>query len=573
SNLFASFECNYNTIVNPVKFLWNGIKEVALLSDAQFMGNVITLGADTSYLNKGYKHIDASYCTIYAADGVTELTADEAAAYFSAGATFYNPKTVETTELKVVLNGTLDLGTLITTDFGEARIVSATVADEATATIDGETLTGLVIGETTLTVVVAAYPENITAEVTIKVVDPIDLMVHVYVDPALAGTEAGTTVTAAGVADLVYGETATATINEAIALAGPDSVITLAAGDYDEDFTVVVNNLTITGPNYGTAGYATRVAEANVQGVISIANGVTGLTINGIEGSDDFRLANATDASGIKDLTMTNCLVDGITTGGSANVFIVGSAENPNENFTFTNNYMLKDPAVEDNTTGAVYYPEGDIYVGNVNGLTIDGNIFDGAFNIVNFTAAVGGVVTINNNQFLNFQQFGLRLASYSCTQLDVTNNYFYAPDTQDLSSFVGPMRFYDGFTGTEKCFVNVTYNKFEEIYGWYPIEIKTATATIDTMEYTIEYNEFKGDKHTSSIISVLRDRSIAADIINMGYNCFLNTDGTDGTATYLVADAMNDVTATGADFADEAALIAGLPAGATFGCSISVAE
>ncbi|MFA6662582.1 MAG: hypothetical protein WCS56_06070 [Bacilli bacterium] len=33
------------------------------------------------------------------------------------------------------------------------------------------------------------------------------------------------------------------------------------------------------------------------------------------------------------------------------------------------------------------------------------------------------------------------------------------------------------------------------------------------------------------------------------------------------------DVTATGADFADEAALIAGLPAGATFGCSISVAE
>ena len=119
----------------------------------------------------------------------------------------------------------------------------------------------------------------------------------------------------------VFGETAFATIDDAVLKAGDYALIYLFAGEYNLTKKLTSSLLMFVGPNFDKAGYAEdRVAEAKIvveksiqvwQGVLSF----TGLTVYGLGGSG----ATGTTFTATKDsdmLSFTNCIL------GNTNTYI-----------------------------------------------------------------------------------------------------------------------------------------------------------------------------------------------------------------------------------------------------------
>ena len=74
-----------------------------------------------------------------------------------------------------------------------------------------------------------------------------------------------------------------ATIADALAAAKEGAVIKIVAGEYAEDITINIANLTIKGPNEGVnAVSGTRAAEAVIKGVWTITSGASNLVIDGL---------------------------------------------------------------------------------------------------------------------------------------------------------------------------------------------------------------------------------------------------------------------------------------------------
>ena len=74
-----------------------------------------------------------------------------------------------------------------------------------------------------------------------------------------------------------------ATIADALAAAKAGDIIRLAAGEYAEDVTISVANLTIKGPNAGVdANTGARAAEAVIKGVITLTSDAYNFTVDGL---------------------------------------------------------------------------------------------------------------------------------------------------------------------------------------------------------------------------------------------------------------------------------------------------
>ena len=122
-----------------------------------------------------------------------------------------------------------------------------------------------------------------------------------YVSPEFAGKEAGTTVTY-GELTLTIGTDAFATVKAAVEAAEDNDIIFVAAGTYEDAFTVE-KSITLQGPNAGVKGYENRLPEAILAGKIEVnANNVT---------FDGFNITNETSftaGSEIEGFTYKNKL-------------------------------------------------------------------------------------------------------------------------------------------------------------------------------------------------------------------------------------------------------------------------
>jgi Ca2+-binding RTX toxin-like protein len=100
------------------------------------------------------------------------------------------------------------------------------------------------------------------------------------------------------------------TIQAAVDAASDDYTISLAAGTYAENVTVD-KDVTITGPNAGTDGTGTRLAEAAIDGQITIM--AAGVTIDGVEIVGDAPGSLGDTALEVKanDFTLTHSVLNG----------------------------------------------------------------------------------------------------------------------------------------------------------------------------------------------------------------------------------------------------------------------
>ena len=267
-----------------------------------------------------------------------------------------------------------------------------------------------------------------------------------------------------------------ATIGEAVLCTLPGGTVTVKAGLYKENITIK-SAVTILGPNAEKPGTANdRVAEAEIQGVITVNAG--GVAIKGIKlsGTASKVLISGAEIDGV---TVENCYV----TGYSGNDVIFGDygtiiknlkvANNKFEwsyrkyafrpirvsatceNFEFTNNYMSNDYTGGGTFVDYFYLNaiEGDMIINNNNFAAIPGTnwtinavnlagvttleIKDNVFAGSDSTVASGlslkalteaATVTISGNTFSNMT--GTILNVTGTGLVNITNNTFTLPTT-----------------------------------------------------------------------------------------------------------------------------------------------
>ena len=169
-------------------------------------------------------------------------------------------------------------------------------------------------------------------------------------------------------------------IQDAIDDADTGDTICVESGSYDEDVTVDVEDLTLDGPNSGTAGYEDRDDEATVEGRVILS--ADGTTLDGFDVSppaaDENQESEAVRASNtLNDVTIENNIVrdferddpgGGFYGVDGINIF-GGDANEPIEDATVRKN-LVQNIRNED-TAGAA----GISIQGNVDGATVEDNV------------------------------------------------------------------------------------------------------------------------------------------------------------------------------------------------------
>ncbi len=198
-----------------------------------------------------------------------------------------------------------------------------------------------------------------------------------FVTSIPAGTDAAVTLTAVWREDAIYvsknGESyAVATIAEALAKAKAGDKIIILAGEYDENVTVSIADLTIVGPNEGVnPNTATRKAEAVIKGVITINSKATNLTIDGLAFTGVAKVKNENNGDTISGLIFQNNIAYDMTQTTAwilnryiSNAFLeIKVSSGASKNIQIFNNKFTN--------VGDI-----NVLVNRIENLTVDGNVF-----------------------------------------------------------------------------------------------------------------------------------------------------------------------------------------------------
>ncbi len=124
-----------------------------------------------------------------------------------------------------------------------------------------------------------------------------------------AGTKENVTLTAKWAEEGLYvgsgDEYEYQTISEALAAAKAGDKIFLAAGEYTENITIALANISIIGPNKGISASSGRVPEAIIKGVITVAQGANYTKLEGLSFTGDARIT-AGSTAGYEGFTFIN---------------------------------------------------------------------------------------------------------------------------------------------------------------------------------------------------------------------------------------------------------------------------
>ena len=204
--------------------------------------------------------------------------------------------------------------------------------------------------------------------------------------------------------DKVFG-----TFAEALAAAKEGDTIVLPAGNYNDPITIKVNDLTIVGPNKGVnPAKANRKAEATFGAKITIATGVSGFTIDGVEfnGSGAISLEDNVSNVKVQYNVFTKTSQDGVVRGPGS-----GEVQNISICYNYSNAFSS--------------YRFGH-FASTINGLELIGNELTctSAYDFLNVGGMLKGKVVINNNKYINSMQSFLYVSGVGAMDCEIKGNY-----------------------------------------------------------------------------------------------------------------------------------------------------
>lgn len=204
--------------------------------------------------------------------------------------------------------------------------------------------------------------------------------------------------------DKVYGS-----LSEALAAAKEGDTIVLPAGNYNDPITIKINNLTIVGPNKGVnPAKANRKAEATFGAKITIASGVSGFTIDGVE-------FNGSGAISLEDKVSNVKVQYNVFTKTSQDGVVRGPASGEVQNISICYNY----------SSAFSSYRFGH-FASTINGLELIGNELTctSAYDFLNVGGMIKGEVVINNNKYINSMQSFLYVSGVGAMNCIIKGNY-----------------------------------------------------------------------------------------------------------------------------------------------------
>ena len=289
-----------------------------------------------------------------------------------------------------------------------------------------------------------------------------------------------------------------ATLAEALAAAKPGDKIIILAGEYEENVTISIADLTIKGPNAGiSAVNGTRVAEAIIKGVISINATATGLTIDGLAFTGAGQVKAAENTGTYEGFAFLNNKV--YDTNASETPWVPASRYAMNAavefklssggkclNFLFFNNSFENVDAV-------------NLLINRARNLSVDGNLFkDFGQDAIRIEGGYAtGILAFTNNKFEQttvghgFNAIYLYSGSGpdGDTDVIVENNVFKQIGQANSEPFHGTIsaNVYQEYPLTW----NITNNVFDHCYDYMWLRNNGADASI--WSCSVENNQFLG--------------------------------------------------------------------------------
>ncbi len=291
------------------------------------------------------------------------------------------------------------------------------------------------------------------------------------------------------------------TIAEVLAVAKDGDTITIKAGEYDEDVTISIPNLTIVGPNTKVDGNSgERLPEAVIKGVITVLAKATNLTIDGLSFTGDAKIVASQTNADYYNFRFTNNYVHDTTGEAAEWIFdrykMTGFIQfrldggGSTQNFVFANNKFVN---VEDT----------NIYVNRLLNISVYNNTFID-FGRDAFRTEGGlnyGILSFTDNYFEQTTKdhgyHGLFFYALAYTKngpdttLIIKNNTF--KQIGSTSSICSP---YNGaisshFFQEAKLDIEITDNVFDHCVNY--LWLRNNGATTSTWSCKVENNQFLG--------------------------------------------------------------------------------
>ena len=269
------------------------------------------------------------------------------------------------------------------------------------------------------------------------------------------------------------GETAFASISEAVAAASEGTKILVLAGIYDETVTVATNNITLLGPNYNIfAGNTNRNAEAVLSNVITLGANNDGFVLNGFEVTGAFQLSISESASNVSFLYN---VINATTADGTIRINqIEGNVvTNMDVSYNYSNNHK------------AFRF----LWVNVIDGLTLNYNEFTSptrvAYDFMNVQGYIKGKVDIIGNTYSGSNQSFVYALNVGQINATIEGNYI-----ENIGNTAIDFRAMkeDG----DNTF-DIRFNTFVDAgCGWRPIRIRSAGYDAnDSISIMVENNKF----------------------------------------------------------------------------------
>ena len=398
-----------------------------------------------------------------------------------------------------------------TSDAQEAlEFVSYECFDDALTVSETGLITPQAEGSATLIVSVKGI-SNIEVSISVKIVSPL------YVNKAWAGSASGASVGES----LVFGTNAFDTIAAALAKATNGAFIYVAAGTYDESFTISANDISLLGPNDKVLGNDTRAEEAILTGKITLAKELKNTTIAGFKFTGNAQVVNnkggngsgAEPAMNLNGFKFAYNLVDTSLTSGKGVIYFVEGSSGYSYYLDFIGNKF---------TTSVTSTLEAFVYIDNNTHLTIENNTFFNApakaFYINDTDKGLGGNSIIKDNTFDTIGTNAFH-ANWGSPSPNLTKGYYIEMSGNTFKNVNGYAIFFGRFNNADSYdHISITGNTFTSVGTGVHFD-----RVQDEYHITVTKNTFTNDPTKAYFSNLWRDDTSKNAKIAAGGNIYLD--------------------------------------------------
>lgn len=359
--------------------------------------------------------------------------------------------------------------------------------DQGQVIDDVEVLETIIVGNT-------SYAQHMNQDIDL-VMHRLDIDVYdqkILVNPSVASLQDDEVVVYESM-NFVVGQTAFATIADAMIAAQEQTTIYLASATYDEDFVINTNHLMFVGPNHEIDPILdTRQPEAILTGDVTLASDVSYITMSGLAFTEE---AQFTNEGPIENFLFKYNKVDSnlsYATGYTPQGFIEISSSSDED---ISKNIIVMQNAFNFTNDHAPRY----LLLSNIDGLYVVNNVFESSTSaftdIIRITgtsldnqASVGinGDLFVYHNTFNNAGQSAIFITTYTSVDARFIHNVFNNIRTSAIR-----MRYSDDLSNESEIMFNFNEVTFDEIYSGYPNAALRVERGADGLEVYANYNHF----------------------------------------------------------------------------------